>query len=223
MPLAGHCAPCPAPRSALGYQPPPGVAAPPRSIRYLQAQGCDIHHLQGSAIRMEQVPGFVVGTDLERGCVRLGRGQKEGAPGIPHPPGAPVAGGHAQEGAGKGKISGSLPAFPAPGLGKGRGLGTPEPFVELGRSLAASQSQRAGPSLVEGDGMAPVPTWHTLGGTSRPQGAVAGTRSPPCGGQGGVRGLPRSHRAAGAWEMPHGQPRLPTPRKSCEEVRKPGI
>lgn len=50
--------------------PTPDVGVPaPRSLcsalRYLQAQGCHIHHLQGSAIGTEQVPGFVVGADLE--------------------------------------------------------------------------------------------------------------------------------------------------------------
>lgn len=62
--VAGHRAPCPAPLLMLGYQ-PPGAAAQPWGIRYLQAQGCHIHHLQGLAIGTEQVPGFVVGADLE--------------------------------------------------------------------------------------------------------------------------------------------------------------
>lgn len=60
------CVPCscPAPLLMLGYQ-PPGASAQPWAIRYLQAQGCHIHHLQGSPIGTEQVPGFVVGADLE--------------------------------------------------------------------------------------------------------------------------------------------------------------
>lgn len=96
------CAPCPAPllmcrSSSWG-------------IRYLQAQGCHLHHLQGSAIGTEQVPGFVVGADLERGgCIR--QGQEKGAAGIPCSPGACSGLGHAQVRAEKGWFRGNSQIF----------------------------------------------------------------------------------------------------------------
>lgn len=66
----------------------------------------------------------------------------------------------------KGEISGSLPGFSALGTGKGRVLGTSKSCVEIGKSLAASESQRAGPSPVAGAGIALVPTKDTPEGPS---------------------------------------------------------
>lgn len=41
-----------------------GVGVPLGSS-YLQAQGCDVHHVQSSAVGTEQVPGFTLSADLE--------------------------------------------------------------------------------------------------------------------------------------------------------------